>query len=212
MAGEGPALLPGRDSNPNSQIQRLVCCQLHHPAPGGGQYSPDAELARGPEIDYAPRSSGTGCRMEDPVAVPVPAAAGDADAEQRHLTSLSPPAIDGAVRSAISKAIVRIHAEHYGKGATQAKTYVWDNLVVTVLRDVLTVAERTLIEVDRADTVRDVRMKFQLSLEQTFRTAVEQLTGRRVQSFMSQVDPANGLGVEVFLLEPLDGSDRPVAA
>ena len=24
--------LPGRDSNPNSQIQRLVCCQLHHPA------------------------------------------------------------------------------------------------------------------------------------------------------------------------------------
>ena len=66
-------------------------------------------------------------------------------------------AIDGALRSAISQAIVRIHAEHYGKGATQAKTYVWDNLVVTVLRDVLTVAERTLVEVDRADTVREVR-------------------------------------------------------
>jgi uncharacterized protein YbcI len=110
------------------------------------------------------------------------------------------------LRSAISQAIVRIHAEHYGKGATQAKTYVWDNLVVCVLRDVLTTAERTLVGVDRADAVRDVRTTFQYTMEQTFRSAVERLTGRHVQSFMSQVDPQNGLGVEVFVLAPLDGN------
>ncbi|HZH24180.1 MAG TPA: DUF2294 domain-containing protein [Solirubrobacteraceae bacterium] len=132
---------------------------------------------------------------------------GAIDQEPSQLSQLSPAAIDGTVRSAISQAVVRIHAEHYGKGATQAKTYVWDNLVVTVLRDLLTVAERTLVEVDRTDTVRDVRTKFQLSLEPKFRDAVEQLTGRRVHSFMSQVDPANGLGVEVFVLQPLDGGD-----
>jgi hypothetical protein len=34
--------LPGRDSNPNYQSQNLACCQLHHPATGGGQYSPAA--------------------------------------------------------------------------------------------------------------------------------------------------------------------------
>jgi uncharacterized protein YbcI len=137
--------------------------------------------------------------------------------EQRPLTSLPPPAIDGAVRSAISQAIVRTHADAYGKGATQAKTYVWDDLIVTVLRDVLTVAERTLIGVDRADTVREVRTAFQFSLEQAFRAAVERLTGRRVHSVMSQVDPANGLAVEVFVLEPPGGDgdgkdDRPDAA
>jgi uncharacterized protein YbcI len=56
--------------------------------------------------------------------------------------------------------------------------------------------------------VREVRTTFQFSLERTFRVAVEQLTGRRVLSFMSQVDPINGLGVEVFVLEPLgDGGD-----
>jgi uncharacterized protein YbcI len=120
--------------------------------------------------------------------------------------AIAPPPMDGAVRSAISQAIVRIHAEHYGKGATQAKTYVWDNLVVTVLRDVLTTAERTLVEVGRADTVREVRGTFQDTMEQMFRSAVERLTGRRVHSFMSQVDPRNGLGVEVFVLEPLDGA------
>jgi uncharacterized protein YbcI len=117
-----------------------------------------------------------------------------------------PPPIDGALRSAISQAIVRIHAEHYGKGATQAKTYAWDNLVVTVLRDVLTTAERTLVGVDRADTVREVRSTFQFTMEATFREAVERLTGRRVHSFMSQVDPRRGVGVEVFVLEPVDGA------
>ena len=115
------------------------------------------------------------------------------------------PAMDGALRSAISQAVVRIHAEHYGKGATQAKTYAWDNLLVTVLRDVLTTAERTLVAVGRTDTVREVRTTFQFTMEQTFCAAVERLTGRRVLSFMSQVDPVNGLGVEVFVLEPLEG-------
>jgi uncharacterized protein YbcI len=129
----------------------------------------------------------------------------DPDVPRRTGPEVAPPPIDGALRSAISQAIVRIHAEHYGKGATQAKTYVWDNLVVTVLRDVLTTAERTLVDVGRTDTVRDVRTTFQFTMEQTFRSAIEQLTGRRVQSFLSQVDPANGLGVEVFVLEPVDG-------
>jgi uncharacterized protein YbcI len=131
--------------------------------------------------------------------------------DKEHPRSLTPApsstGIDGALRSAISQAIVRIHAEHYGKGATQAKTYAWDNLIVTVLRDVLTVAERTLIEVDRADTVRDVRTTFQSGLETTFRAAIERLTGRRVQSCMSQVDPIRGLGIEVFVLEPADEGD-----
>jgi uncharacterized protein YbcI len=107
------------------------------------------------------------------------------------------------MRSAISQAVVRIHAEHYGKGATQAKTYVWDDdVVVCVLRDVLTVAERTLVDAGRADSVREMRSTFQPTLERTLRTAIEGLTGRRVDSAMSQVDPARGLGVEVFLLAP----------
>jgi uncharacterized protein YbcI len=79
---------------------------------------------------------------------------------------------------------------------------------------VLTTAERTLVEVDRADTVREVRTTFQVTMEPTFRSTIERLTGRRVQSFMSQVDPVSGLGVEVFLLEPADGgapADDPAA-
>ena len=117
--------------------------------------------------------------------------------------------IDGALRASISRAVVRIHAEHYGKGATQAKTYAFENLIVTVLRDVFTTAEATLIGLDRADAVRDVRSTFQNSMSQTFVAAVEQLTGREVESFMSQVDPATGLGVEVFVLASDARPDEP---
>jgi uncharacterized protein YbcI len=110
--------------------------------------------------------------------------------------------IDGALRAAISRASVRLHAEHYGKGATQAKTYAFDNLLVIVLRDVFTTVESTLIGLDRADTVRELRTTFQTSMSQTFIAAIEELTGRQVESFMSQVDPASGIGVEVIVLVP----------
>ena len=112
------------------------------------------------------------------------------------------PRTDGAIRSAISQAVVQLHADCYGKGATQAKTYVWENLVVTVLRDVLTVAERTLVGAERTDLVREVRNAFQSTMEPRFREAVERITGRRVIGFLSQVDPADGYGVEVFILAP----------
>ena len=112
------------------------------------------------------------------------------------------PRADGAIRSAISQAIVQLHADHYGKGATQAKTYVWDNVVVTILRDVLTISERTLVRAERAETVRDVRNAFQSTMEPRFREAVERITGRSVIGFMSQVDPLDGYGVEVFILAP----------
>ena len=110
--------------------------------------------------------------------------------------------MDGTLRSAISQAITQIHAEYYGKGATRAKTYGYDNLIVCVLRDVLTTVEQTLVEQDRADAVRDVRMTFQHAMADRFITAVETITGRRVDSFMSQIDPPRGVAVEVFVLEP----------
>ena len=118
--------------------------------------------------------------------------------------SVSPavPRADGAIRSAISQAVVQLHADHYGKGATQAKTYLLENLVVTVLRDVLTTSERTLVNARRAEMVREVRNAFQSTMEPHFRDAVEQITGRTVVAFMSQVDPVNGVGVEVFILAP----------
>jgi len=39
----------------------------------------------------------------------------------------------GEIRATISRQIVRLQAEYYGKGPTKAKTYISEDLVVVVL-------------------------------------------------------------------------------
>ena len=108
---------------------------------------------------------------------------------------------DGALRSALAQAMTRIHAEHYGKGPTRAKAYVLGEVVVVIMRDVFTTVERTLIGVGKEAAVREVRYTFQHTLAPLFVSSVEELTGRRVESFLSQVDTVSDIAVEVFVLE-----------
>jgi uncharacterized protein YbcI len=44
----------------------------------------------------------------------------------------------------ISRRIVEVHKEHYGRGPTQAKTYHNDDLIVVLMRGGFTKAEETL--------------------------------------------------------------------
>ena len=52
----------------------------------------------------------------------------------------------GETRARISKEMVRLQSEYYGKGPTKAKTYIVDDLVVVVLEESFTRAEKTLVE------------------------------------------------------------------
>lgn len=139
-------------------------------------------------------------------AQPAPAAATEAVAfTAAGRPAAGRPGVDGAVRSAISQAIVQIHAERYGKGATQAKTYAFDDVIVTVMRDVLTPVERTLADAGRADAVRELRAAFQEAMGPALVATVEELTGRNVSSVMTQVDPAGGIALAAFVLAPASG-------
>ena len=69
--------------------------------------------------------------------------------------------VDGERLAAISSAIVTIFAECYGRGPTKAKTYAFDNYLITVLEDLLTTVERTLVDRGEQDLVRKVRLTFQ---------------------------------------------------
>src|SRR4051794_9371085 len=107
----------------------------------------------------------------------------------------------GPIAADISNAIVRLVREHIGKGPTQAKTLLQDDVVVTVLRGGFTQAEKTLYRAGRADVVDDSRRAMQDVLEREMRAAVERLTGRRVTAFMSANHHEPDASVEVFLLE-----------
>jgi uncharacterized protein YbcI len=108
----------------------------------------------------------------------------------------------GGQLAEVSNAIVGIHAECYGRGPTKAKTYMFDNYVVTVLEDILTTVECTLVKNDERDLVRRVRLTFQEAVADRFTGAVEEVMGRKVVTYHSQVTFDPPMGFEFFVLEP----------
>ena len=109
----------------------------------------------------------------------------------------------GALASAISTAVVGIVRDHTGRGPTQARTTIDDDLIVCVLGDVLTKGERTLVQRGETRAVLDMRRSFQSAMRDDAILEIEALTGRTVRAFMSEnhIDP--DLSVETFVLEPL---------
>lgn len=102
----------------------------------------------------------------------------------------------------ITNGIVRLFSEYYGRGPTRAKTYMLENrYVVTVLRDTMTTVERTLAEKGERDLVRRVRLTFQEAMAASFKGVVEDVLGRRVEAYHSQILIEPDVGFEFFMLE-----------
>jgi uncharacterized protein YbcI len=121
------------------------------------------------------------------------------------MSEQAPSPLSGETLSEITSSIVALYREHFGRGPTAAKTYALDDVIVCVLRNGLTVIERTLFNGGRADTVRTMRAAFQDAVADRFTDSIEELTGTKVLAFMSQAHVDPDLSIEVFFL------DRPVA-
>ena len=106
----------------------------------------------------------------------------------------------GSELAAISNGIVQLLRETYGRGPTKAKSYLNDNIVLVVLEDILTTVERTLVDRGEEDLVRRVRLRFQEVEAKQFTGAVEELTGRPVVAYNSQVTLHPPVGFEMFVL------------
>jgi uncharacterized protein YbcI len=117
----------------------------------------------------------------------------------------------GSLLAQISNAMVRIHKEHWGKGPTKARTIYAEDIVLTRLEQIFTQAEATLVRVGREEEVRNMRLAFQRELEHEFVGAVERLTGRKVQAFISEIHAATNMGIELFVLEPAEPPADPSA-
>jgi uncharacterized protein YbcI len=113
---------------------------------------------------------------------------------QRDRTSL------GEMRATISNEIVRLQAEYYGQGPTRAKTSIVDDLVVVVLEDSFTRAEKTLAERGEREAIEHIRRRFQQQMADEFTSVVEQATGRKVGVFLSETNIEHDVSVETFLL------------
>jgi uncharacterized protein YbcI len=106
----------------------------------------------------------------------------------------------GEVRAQIATGIVQLQSEYYGKGPTKARTYFVDDLVVVVLEETFTKAERTLVDRGEVEPIQQIRRRFQQQMADEFRAIVEQATGRSVRAFMSETNLEADVSVEIFLL------------
>ena len=108
-----------------------------------------------------------------------------------------------SARAAISNAVVRIHARSYGRGPTKARTVMGEDYAMCILENIYTPAERTLIDAGKGPQVSGMRATFQEVARDDFVSAVEEITGRQVRAFFSQVHQDPDMAVEVFLFHPL---------
>ena len=104
----------------------------------------------------------------------------------------------------VSRGLVSLHREYYGKGPTRAKTYMVNDTLVCLLEGGFTIVERTLIDQGNADAVHDIRLSFQRGMQDRFTSVVEAATGRGVVAYLSQIHNDPDLVVELFVLEPTD--------
>jgi uncharacterized protein YbcI len=123
------------------------------------------------------------------------------------------PVSDRSPMLEISNAMVRLYKDAFGRGPTKARAHFagQDTLVVR-LEASLTVAERNLVAMGEHQRLREARLFFQYALEDQFRAIVEQALGRRTLAFISGIDTARDVAMEVFTLEPLADEGRAVDA
>jgi uncharacterized protein YbcI len=107
----------------------------------------------------------------------------------------------GELNSALTSELVGVHTGYLGHGPKTASTFYRGNIVVTLMYDVLTKAEKILAQTGRHGDVTEAHGIFNQEMEEDFRAGVERLTGRKVLAFLSarQIEP--DVAAAIFLLD-----------
>ena len=133
----------------------------------------------------------------------------DSVADSRENAATAMTTTDRSPMLEISNAMVRLYKEAFGRGPTKARAqFAGHDTLVVILESSLTTAERNLVAMGEHQRLREARLFFQYALEDQFRGIVEQALGRRTVAFVSGIDAARDVAMEIFTLEPLeaDGS------
>ncbi len=119
---------------------------------------------------------------------------------------MDPGAMSGAPPgelTRITRAMVSIYKNQFGRGPRYAHShYAGQDAVTCFLEGTLTPIEVSLALHGEDQRLRDIRIWFQHSVEDEFRTAVEAATGRQVVAFISGIDTKADVSTETFVLAP----------
>jgi uncharacterized protein YbcI len=108
----------------------------------------------------------------------------------------------GELLVTLSNRIVAIYKELYGKGPVKVRSWYLDDIVVCVLRGALTRSEQTFVDIGRGDRVVLQRDSFHDAAGPVFLEAVEEITGRPVETVLNATEEEHDVSTLIFLLEP----------
>lgn len=108
----------------------------------------------------------------------------------------------GSLRAKLANAMVSLTKDLYGRGPTAAKAWILDDYVFVAMEGGLTRSEETLLASGRGDLVRTYRTEFQDSIRDQAMGVIEEILGRPVATYHSQIvfDPVRTF--EIFVLRP----------
>ncbi len=101
----------------------------------------------------------------------------------------------------ISNEMVQAQKKYFGKGPTKAKSYFFDDLLLVVMRGGLTTAEKSMVEFGHEEKVREFRQVFEDEMTERLTDMIEDLTGRRVATYQSQIMFDPDVVIELFVFE-----------
>lgn len=111
-----------------------------------------------------------------------------------------------SVLADISREMVRLYKDQFGRGPTKAKSsFAGPDILVCSLENSFTPAEQRLAEMGEHQRLRDTRLYFQHAAEAQFCEVIERQLGRKVRAFVSGVDTKSDVSTEVFFLERSPG-------
>jgi uncharacterized protein YbcI len=118
----------------------------------------------------------------------------------------------GNLLARISREFVAVQKEYWGLGPVKTKSYMMDDLLLVVMRGGVTTAERTMLDFGRQDLVRGFRQSFENEMTQKLTGRIEELTGRKVLTYQSQILFDPDMVAELFVFEKTDAGSEEIVA
>jgi uncharacterized protein YbcI len=108
----------------------------------------------------------------------------------------------------ISNEMVRAQKTYFGRGPEQAKSYILDDFLLIVMRGGFLPVERTMLEGGKEDIVRQYRQEFENEMTATLIGKMQELTGRKILTYQSQILFDPDIVIEIFFFDQSASSEQ----
>ncbi len=108
----------------------------------------------------------------------------------------------GEIEDDISKAMVQFEKEYMGRGPTDVKTHIFEDMIFVRLKGVLTRAEQQLTKgPDGIELIKKVRASLLETAQPLLYEVVKEITGLNVITLHTDISTKSGERVIIFTME-----------